>query len=84
MRLSRSWGGKEVDWKVHSPSEEPLFHFTKKKPGILGMDSGRLDETMRIGEVGNLKFPKFESRLRQYLTDSDIFPGLGFLLGVCK
>ena len=33
-----------------------LDHFdkveSKKKPGILGKDSGRLDETMRIGEVG--------------------------------
>ena len=25
---------------------------SKKKPGILGKDSGRLDETMRIGEDG--------------------------------
>jgi hypothetical protein len=27
-------------------------NFAKKKPGILGKDSGRLDETMRIGEYG--------------------------------
>ena len=33
-----------VDWRLDPPAQ--------KKPGILGKDSGRLDETMRIGEDG--------------------------------
>ena len=33
-------------------NRKPFNQIDKKKPGILGKDSGRLDETMRIGEDG--------------------------------
>jgi hypothetical protein len=39
-----------AQFKINPPNQGKQF--CKKKPGILGKDSGRLDETMRIGEDG--------------------------------